>query len=275
MNENISDSTFKIIDELMQETLNKELYENPFIKEVHRANNPLFASILPDEIFKVSHFERRFNSVFNCIWEKLAVAAGKVGMGEAYQEYVINGHLRKERQSRIQEVLNRFEYKENGKERIKPNWESEIKYILEGKGELIPTTVVCDVYAKNIKTGSAYAFELKAPLPNSDQTKVSKEKIFKLLSMEEPQVSNAFFVLPYNPYGKKEDYNWSFPKRWFDMQNDPVVLIGNDFWDFLGGSGTYNLLIREVNKFRKIYKDIIYKEYLGVQPSLQDDFSLV
>jgi hypothetical protein len=192
MNENISDSTFKIIDELMQETLNKELYENPFIKEVHRANNPLFASILPDEIFKVSHFERRFNSVFNCIWEKLAVAAGKVGMGEAYQEYVINGHLRKERQSRIQEVLNRLEHKEKGKERIKPNWESEIKYILEGKGELIPTTVVCDVYAKNIKTGSAYAFELKAPLPNSDQTKVSKEKIFKLLSMEEPQVNNAF-----------------------------------------------------------------------------------
>ena len=28
--------------------------------------------------------------------------------------------------------------------------------------------------------GKTYAFELKGPLPNSDQTKVSKEKMFKL-----------------------------------------------------------------------------------------------
>jgi hypothetical protein len=93
--------------------------------------------------------------------------------------------------------------------------------------------------------------------------------------MEEPQVNNAFFVLPYNPYGKKEDYNWSFPKRWFDMQNDPVVLIGNEFWDFLGGSGTYNLFIKEVNKLGKVYRDRIYREYLGLEPPLVDDFNLV
>jgi hypothetical protein len=83
-----------------------------------------------------------------------------------------------------------------------------------------------------------------------------------------------FFALPYNPYGKKEDYNWSFPKRWFDMVNDPVVLIGNEFWDFLGGNGTYALFINEVNKLGKDYRDRIYREYLGIEPPLQDDFNL-
>ncbi|MBZ0198598.1 MAG: TdeIII family type II restriction endonuclease [Ignavibacteriaceae bacterium] len=178
------------------------------------------------------------------------------------------------RLKRIQEVLNKLEHKEKGEIRQRPNWENEISYILGGKGELIPSTVICDVYAKNLKTGSAYAFELKAPLPNSDQTKVSKEKIFKLLSMENPQVENAFFALPYNPYGKKEDYNWSFPKRWFDMINDPVVLIGDEFWDFLGGSGTYKLFIDEVNKLGKEYRDRIYREYLGIEPPTKDDFKL-
>ncbi|MAT56679.1 MAG: TdeIII family type II restriction endonuclease [Melioribacteraceae bacterium] len=275
MSKIIVEATASIINELMEKILNKVLYEDPFNRDEHRAKKPLYAALVPDEIFKGSHFERRFVTPFGGVWEKLAVTSAKVGLGEAYKGYTITGQVRQERQKRIQEVLNRLEHKEKGKERIKPNWESEIKYILEGKGELIPTTVVCDVYAKNIKTGSAYAFELKAPLPNSDQTKVSKEKIFKLLSMEEPQVNNAFFVLPYNPYGKKEDYNWSFPKRWFDMQNDPVVLIGNEFWDFLGGSGTYNLFIKEVNKLGKVYRDRIYREYLGLEPPLVDDFNLV
>lgn len=274
MSKKIVDATASIINELMERIIKKILYDDPFNRDEHRAKKPLYAALVPDEIFKGSHFERRFVTPFGGVWEKLAVTAAKVGLGEAHKGYTISGQFRQDRLKRIQEVLNKLEHKETGKQRIRPNWENEIKYILEGKGELIPTTVICDVYAKNIENGSAYAFEVKAPLPNSDQTKVSKEKIFKLLSMEKPQVDNAFFALPYNPYGKKEDYNWSFPKRWFDMINDPVVLIGNEFWDFLGGSGTYKLFINEVNKLGKEYRDRIYREYLAIEPPPQDDFNL-
>jgi hypothetical protein len=128
-------------------------------------------------------------------------------------------------------------------------------------------TVLCDVFMKNEKTGATYAFEVKAPLPNSDQTKVSKEKIFKLFAMENSPVTAAFFALAYNPYGKKEDYNWAFPKRWFDMADSPVVLIGEEFWDFIGGKGTYELFIDEVNQLGKHYKERIYREYLGIEPT--------
>lgn len=274
MSKKIVDATASIINELMQRILNKILFEDPFNRDEHRAKKPLYAALVPDEIFKGSHFERRFVTPFGKVWEQLAVTAAKVGMGEAHLGYPINGQIRQDRLRRIQEVLNKLEHKEKGKERVRPNWSEEINYICEGKGELIPTQVICDVYAKNIETGFTYAFELKAPLPNSDQTKVSKEKIFKLLSMENPQITNAFFALPYNPYGVKEEYNWSFPQRWFDMINDPVVLIGNEFWDFLGGSGTYNLFINEVNKLGKEYKDRIYPEYLGIEPPKESDFSL-
>ena len=111
-----------------------------------------------------------------------------------------------------------------------------------------------------------YAFELKGPLPNSDQTKVSKEKIFKLLAMETSRVDTAFYALPYNPYGKKEDYNWSFPMRWFDMRNDESVLIGNEFWELIGGEGTYKNFITEINSLGKEYKERIYLEFLGIEP---------
>lgn len=91
---------------------------------------------------------------------------------------------------------------------------------------MLPTTVICDVYAEDRDNNLKYTFELKAPLPNSDQTKVSKEKILKLYCMDQPQVDAAFYALPYNPYGRRADYAWSFPKRWFNMKEDKVVLIG-------------------------------------------------
>ena len=183
MKEKLKESIASIISELMDRILNRVLYEDPFDKDEHKAKKPLYAALVPDEIFKGSHFERRFVTPFGGVWEKLAVAAAKVSMGEAHMGYDIQGKIRQERLKRIQEILNKLEHsKKNGK-RIKPNWSEEIKYILGGKGELIPVTVICDVFVKNIHTGESYAFELKAPLPNSDQTKVSKEKIFKLLAM--------------------------------------------------------------------------------------------
>lgn len=119
-------------------------------------------------------------------------------------------------------------------------------------------------------TNETYAFELKAPLPNSDQTKVSKEKLFKLLAMEGTPITKAFYALVYNPYGKREDYAWSFPMRWFDMRHDPSALIGNELWDFLGGEGAYHAFIREINALGKEYRARIYREFLGIEPPEED-----
>ena len=86
------------------------------------------------------------------------------------------------------------------------------------------------------------------------------------MAMKPQKVDFSFFALAYNPYGKKEDYNWSFPLRWFDMQNDASVLIGNEFWELIGGKGTYKNFITEINKLGLEYRERIYKEFLGIEP---------
>ena len=65
---------------------------------------------------------------------------------------------------------------------------------------------------------------------------------------------------------KKENYNWSFPNRWFNMKEDKSVLIGEELWDFIGGAGTYQNFIKEINKLGKHYKERIYREFLGIEP---------
>jgi len=261
-----------VIKDMMDKIMHKVLVEDPFIKEDHKAKKPLYAALVPDEIFKGSHFERRFVTPFGSAWEKLAIVAANKGLGYGGKGVAINGQVNSERLRRIQEILNNLEHSENGEKKVKPDWKKELRYVLEGKSKkLIPTTVICDVYAEDRKNNRKYAFELKAPLPNSDQTKVSKEKILKLYSMEPLQIDGAYYALPYNPYGRRADYAWAFPARWFDMKNDEVVLIGDEFWEKIGGIGTYQAFIRAVNEIGKGYQDRIYREFLGIEPPVDLD----
>ena len=245
----------------MDGVMNNVLFKHPFIAEEFSKDKPLYAALVPNEIWKGSHFERRFTTPFGKAWQSLAVEVGKTYHGRCGQEIKVEGLVGKESLRRIQEVLNKLEARETT-----PNWHEELKYILDGGGEPIPVTVICDILATNNKTGKTYAFELKGPLPNSDQTKVSKEKIFKLLAMQGHPVEGAYFALPYNPYRIKENYSWNLPMRWFDMKNDPCVLIGEETWDMIGGKGTYQFFTKEVNKLGKHYKERIYREYLGIEP---------
>lgn len=270
--ERISIAIRDVITTLMDRVMYKVMIEDPFIKEEHKSSKPLYAALVPDEIFKGSHFERRFVTPFGGVWEKLAKVVAIEAHGRCEKGHTINGNIRAESLRRIHEVLNLLEHKDaSQKERKRPNWDEELKYILDGNnedgGELIPCTVVCDIYVYNNVTDMSYAFELKAPLPNSDQTKVSKEKMFKLLAMDPPQINEAYYALPYNPYGiNKEDYKWSIPGRWFNMLNDKSVLIGKEFWDFIGGAGTYENFINEINRIGVDYRERIYSEFLGILP---------
>lgn len=255
-----------LISTMMDRVMERVLVEDPFNAEEHRAKAPLYAALVPDEIFKGSHFERRFVTPFGKAWENLAVVAATHGLGYGTTDHAIRGTVRREQLRRITEVLNRLEHPPQGEARLRPNWRAELNYIRKGRGPKVPVIVHCDVYAENRAKTKRYAFELKAPLPNSDQTKVSKEKVLKLHCMEPSPIEGAFYALPYNPYGTKADYAWGFPQRWFDMRKDPVVLIGDEFWDKIGGTGTYQAFVRAVNEIGKGYRERIYRDYLGVEP---------
>lgn len=266
-NERIAAGISEVITALMDKVLNKVLVEDPFLPESHHAAKPLYAALVPDEIFKGSHFERRFVTPFGTVWESLAMVVAKEMHGNCYKGMTIQGTIGKERLRRIQEILNHLEHATRAeRQRQHPDWDEELKYVLAGGGELVPCPVTCDLFIDSVATGKKYAFELKAPLPNSDQTKVSKEKMLKLLAMTPKTTDFAYYALVYNPYGKREDYAWSFPARWFDMKRDSSVLIGEEFWDLIGGNGTYAAFIGEVNKLGAEYKDIIYRDYLGIEP---------
>jgi hypothetical protein len=256
------------IRSMMERVLDRVLRQDPFDVEEHRRQKPIYAALVPDEIFKGSHFERRFVTPFGRIWEVLACDVALAAGYTPVTQFTCTGSIKQERLTRIAEVLRALEHGDR-KARRRPNWTEELAYILEGDGPEIQITVVADLVVQ--KPSAVYAFELKAPLPNSDQTKVSKEKMLKLFCMHPRPFDGAYFALPYNPYGNREDYRWSFPQRWFDMRTDEVVLIGDEFWDMVGVAGTYQALVETIRELGYDYRDRIYREYLQMEPPEIDE----
>lgn len=162
-----------VIKTMMERVMDNVLIKDPFIKEKHHSHKPLYAALVPDEIFKGSHFERRFVTPFGGVWEKLAQVVATEAHGQCLIGHSITGIIGHESLRRIQEVLNTLEHTPKGKPKKQPNWQEELEYIKQGRGEPIPISVISDIYIHNRTTDEQFAFELKGPLPNSDQTKGS------------------------------------------------------------------------------------------------------
>ena len=253
-----------VITEAMKRVVVRVIEEDPFDEKNHKLQKPLYAALVPQDMFKGSHFERRFVTIFGRVWESLVCTIGAAHWGWANTQHKLSGQIRQGCLARIQKTLDDLEHNRQARgERPKPNWAKELHFVRAGEGPWQDVTVNCDVFVSTSPNTPGCAFELKAPQPNSDQTKVSKEKLLKLHCMEPCQVTATYFALPYNPYGERHLYDWRFPKRWFDMQRDDCVLIGEDLWNLVGGEGTYGEIIRIAEEVGLSYRSSIL-DHVGI-----------
>jgi hypothetical protein len=227
----------------------KRTSENPF-------------NLLPENVSSVRKLERTYStSSGSVLIQRLAAYLAEAHMGYGRTNYPIVGRINTERMRRINAIMNSLE--STG---AKPNFEEELAYVLRGKSKsTVRHVVTADVYMVNRRGDhSKIAVECKSPLANSDQARSAKERILKLYAMDDPLVDEAYFVLNYNPYGGgRENYVWSPPTRWFNIkEGDPSILIGKEFWDKIGGNGTYALIEAVSEEVRAAYADEINKEFV-------------
>src|SRR3989344_8720055 len=95
-NQKMKTAINSVIRTMMDRIMDKVLVTDPFIVDEHHAKKPLYASLVPDEIFKGSHFERRFVTPFGNAWEKLAIVAANKGLGYGVQGFNIRGQVNSE-----------------------------------------------------------------------------------------------------------------------------------------------------------------------------------
>lgn len=221
-------------------------FRNCVTKTIHRIQaddakyRPFHASLLSDEAIFWSRFERSFSTSFGqrAVEEAARIAA------------LSNGAIDAQRQVKTivtldEAIINAVsEHIQNLRTQNRENiiCEDALVSILQTplSGNTRSLRIISDLWWN--KGGVDNFISLKTVMPNIDQTAVAKIDCLHL-KLGIPNC-NAYFGLHYNPYGEnKSDYAFSPPMRIFDLWNDPVVLIGQEMWDTIGGIGCYNEII--------------------------------
>ncbi|ASJ01622.1 TdeIII family type II restriction endonuclease [Thermococcus gorgonarius] len=198
---------------------------------------PFHMALIPKELLRIQSFFRSFStSLGQGVFEYIAkIIAEDSGRWEVVKR---NSAFEATASPNVESFVDRF-LEDVATGQIKP-----YPVNMPKPEDTSTKKIVVDLYLYDGKTH--YFIEIKSPKPNKDQTRRTKEKFLYLLATY-PN-SKTYYGMPYNPFGEeKSRYRWSFTSMYFDLQNE--VLIGSEFWDFIGGPETYNELLELFKEF--------------------------
>ncbi|MFH0765250.1 MAG: TdeIII family type II restriction endonuclease, partial [Calditrichota bacterium] len=174
-------------------------------------------------------------SIFEAVAEKLA----RLNFISAQAQYKIGNTIYEQAQIEIQHIMNELTTG-SGSNKIE-----EIARIRKvcNKGKMNKLkTVQVDLLVKN-SDDTVYLFELKTPKPNLAGFKDHKRTLLEWIAiylLKHPEADvHSCIALPYNPYEPKPYERWTL-KGMLDLNEE--LKVADEFWDFLGGAGTYTQL---------------------------------
>lgn len=203
-----------------------------------KSHKPFHTALLTEDIVRISSFERSFSTSFGQgPIEKISELVARQNGFEAQRQKETLLNLYKGAVDEVERICSALR---SGHQ--KPNWKKEIQTLSAfNKGDTVVRRVISDLWLK--KNHKEYFISIKTVTPNLDQSEIAKKDM--LLLKSENADYDTYFALYYNPNGiERKNYSHSFPMKMYDMHNDECVLIGKDYWDFLGGTGFYEELIQ-------------------------------
>lgn len=168
---------------------------------------------------------------------------------ECFTKYGIGGALSKEQKSVIANITKELR---NGER--KANINKEAKEVLSASaknGAYQKDGNVVDFFM--VRKNVEHYFEIKTVKPNIDVFEKSKVKLLEWVARKRKPVK-VFLAFPYNPYAP-EPYSRFTMQNMMDHPND--FLVGEEYWNFLGGENTYKELLKVFDEVGKSYKDKI------------------
>ena len=218
---------------------------------------PFYAAIVSSEILQITAFERGYMTSVGTSLEETALWIASDYHRVAERGYVLRGTVSSNALSELDSQVEHYERKSRNKAQ-RPGLDEMVDRILNvnngDKSE--PREIIADLYVLG-SDGTEYFFEMKSPKPNKDQCLRMTRRILLTHALKDrprPTVK-SYFAMTYNPYGNlRTEYKWSMPQNYMPFKDS--VLIGEEFWNFIGGPTTYEELLsifRYVGKVKRKY----------------------
>ena len=264
MNEETKQRIRSHISPIMENLIRRRVVTEPFDEAQIEAKNPFGYRLVPVEVWKGSKFERSFvtilgQGIFEQIAKMVAEGSGAFATNQHDTTFTINTW----RNERIEDIL--LAHRNSTK---KPDWNSEVEEIMNlSNNSFTEVTVKFDLYIRR-PDGTEEFYGLKTVKPNLDQTERAKRDMLRMVTSNN-NATEAYFALPFNPAGEGAVYRsagHSIPYRIFDMDNDPCVLIGREFWNKVGNDdNTYDELLDLFSELGEHFSSVIRRDYFQIE----------
>ncbi|TQR33766.1 TdeIII family type II restriction endonuclease [Campylobacter sp. MIT 99-7217] len=203
---------------------------------------PFHTRLLGKDRMALYSFIQSLNTNFGTsIFEPVAELLAKSRFDKVEKQKDAGGTISKNAQRAIQDIMDNLE-----SANTKPNKNEEIAKILEvansGETSSIKPTKI-DLFLQ--KDNNVYLIDIKTAKPNKGGFKEFKRTLLTWVATYAYTDSNnkninTLIAIPYNPYEPKPYQRWTMAGM-LDLKAE--LKVAEEFWDFLGGSGSYNMLL--------------------------------
>ena len=216
----------------------RESLRNKLLKyKPETSNMPFHYRLLGRDRMALFSFIHSLNTTFGTsIFEPVAETLASLKFALAQKQFVVGDTITEQAQLEIQHIMNELTIGKN------PNKVEEIERIRKvatpGKMNKLKTEKV-DLCVKS-NDGVVHLFDLKTAKPNISNFKDFKRTLLEWIAIylsKHPDANvKSYIAIPYNPYEPKPYERWTL-RGMLDLDNE--LKVAEEFWDFLGGEGSY------------------------------------
>lgn len=205
---------------------------------------PFHTRLLGSDRLALFSFIHSMNTSFGTgIFEQVAAALAKPIYNQVSVQAVVGTQISDGAFAEIQSIMNELTTAAG-----EPDKESEVKRLRRvcQKGKMNPVKLtLADVLIVN-DAEEVFAFDIKTVKPNKGGFESHKRMLLEwtaALLADKPDANvTAAIALPYNPYDPKPYKRWTL-RGMLDVKPNSQLLVGQEFWDFIGGAGAYEKLL--------------------------------
>jgi hypothetical protein len=231
---------------------------------------PFHYRLLGEDRMALFSFIHSLNTTFGTsIFESVAELLAKTKFVEVKKQYEVGNFISSDAQNEIQNIINKL-----ATGRSKPNKLKEIIRIrrVAQSGERIEVNLVkADLFIRD-EEDKIHLFDIKTAKPNISNFKDFKRTLLEWIAVYLHKDINAkvcsYIAIPYNPY-ESESYNRWTLKNMLDSKNE--LMVGKEFWDFLGGEGAYEHLLDCFEQAGVELRPILDRHFSNLQSRLNNN----
>lgn len=227
---------------------------------------PFLARLIQDneKIAAYSFIHSMATTLGMSIYEDVSVIIASETSEEAFRNYGVGGAISKAQKTVINNIVAKLR---NGERDA--SIEKERQEVLAASiedGEFQKSGNLADFYMK--KNNQEYFFEIKTVKPNIDVFEKSKTKLLEWIARRRSAV-NVFLAFPYNPY-HPQPYQRFTEVGMMDAPND--FLVGDEYWDFIGGINTFPELLKVFDEVGQAFKERLQKKFKEIAKEKLDSY---